>query len=133
MYLHIFGPIPFQILLCVLTSLSKSIYSFQINSNHSFPLLTNLPNLHRFPSLFSGVVATGGSLQHNPNPTGTSLGMNINMIEDGSAMSNLSQHPNPDQMSNSFSSCSAGIISDFNFLSNLVNDYSAPPEYYQLS
>ncbi|KAI5727763.1 hypothetical protein M8J77_006609 [Diaphorina citri] len=93
------------------------------------------PNVNMSPDTAganTGVVATGASLQHNPNPTGTSLGMNINMIEDGSAMSNLS-HSNPDQMSNSSSSCSAGIISDFNFLSNLVNDYSAPPEYYQLS
>lgn len=91
--------------------------------------LRTTESIKTFPSV-SAVVAVASSLpQHT-----ASVGMNINMIEDGPAVGPLSQHPHHDQnMSNSSSSCSAGVISDFNFLSNLVNDYNAPPEYYQLS
>lgn len=68
---------------------------------------------------------------------GTALGQHSNNLSQHNTNlnqhnSNLNQHPGQDQ-SNSSSSCSAGIISDFNFLSNLVNEYNTPPEYYQLS
>uniref|UniRef100_A0A8D9BCY4 Homeotic protein proboscipedia n=1 Tax=Cacopsylla melanoneura TaxID=428564 RepID=A0A8D9BCY4_9HEMI len=81
----------------------------------------------------TGVVPTGVALHHNQSSTNTSLGMNINMIDDASAVSTLNQHSGHQDQHSSSSSCSAGIISDFNFLSNLVNDYTTPPEYYQLS